>query len=1013
VSFDGSFLNRPLSRDFVWEVGVLSILVYLFFHPALSHPLSLAVALGGGLFLFLFRPIPIQSFSRLGISWFLFLLYLSLTSLGSLSPGLSWQSTAFLFLGTVLFLMASESSAQSKARLEGGGFFLALMAAGMGLYQIFFGYDQWAAEAPKLAGFDLRALYDAEKARRAFGPLATSGALAALLILFIPLGFIQWKNQSGSKKIIFFFSTGLLLAGLLATKSVGACLSLGSATILVLIYRRAWAWLAAAGGACLAAILLLLAARGFTHWEIGAFAARISLWRSAWSLFVAHPFFGCGTGTFDLAYQQSGMPLAQGARFAHNLALQVLVENGLVGLGLGVGALISILRRLKAPPRWEGWGIATGALAFFIFSFFDLPLQMPELVWIFALVLGRLELAPAKVFAGLKPSGLWIEMGLLGVLLISGFWPPFRPWDWALLAGAFWIAAAFERRGFDKIPLWIFGGGLFILGRALSSPSAVGALRFLEMAGLALVFVLVLGSRKDPAGFLKRFCVLGLAWALGLWIYSFQSPDMKDWKIFPNPKQVEIFLLPLIFLSVKSPWRAKGFWKSVLNPVSGLKPKFIFIFSAATLWLLRSFSSVLGFLAGSVYSMPRKYHRWVLAGGLLLMGAALVIRAVVFSGTDQGDTQWDRLSIWNSAVKVWAQEPLLGVGPGVFDGDYQRFKEPRISGVSRYQMDAEAVHNEPLDWLTAFGLVGFVFALLLLRRFWPRGSSSAKGAALTALGTASLFDFCFHTPLIVLQAAGLLAPEQKQKPSYSWPAGFLALGLTLGLFGAAAWVPSLMNQAQTFQAVGQFPQALQSLDTAVRLNAWDARVQGARADFLENLYLTTGDENWKNRSDESFYSGMNLERADGQWSEKNARRLSTRFEKNPTQDSLSSAGAAWVLARAASPTNAFVYFDEGLFFERVGQSAFPHDKLIWETRARMDFQKAAELEPNYASAWVNLGYCQKQNPATRSAARDSFKKALEVYGQWKDDGRMDPLEKQMVSLPPVMISALRKEVSTP
>ncbi len=1013
MSFDVLFLNRPLSRDFVWEAGALSFFVYLLFHPVLAHPLSAAVALGGGLFLFLFRPIPAQSLSRLGAPWFLFLLYLTLASSGSLSPGLSWQSTAFLFLGTALFLMASESSDQSKARLEGWGFFMALLAAGLGLYQIVFGYDQWAAEAPKLSGLDLRALYDAEKSRRAFGPLATSGGLAAFLILFIPWGFIQWKNQSGSKKIIFFFSTGLLLAGLLATKSVGACLSLGLAAALILLYRRAWGWLAGAGGVCLAAILWLVAARGWGHWEIGAFAARLSLWRSAWSLFMAHPFWGWGTGTFDGAYQQSGMPLARGARFAHNLALQVLVENGLAGFSLGVWALVSILRRLKAPPRWEGWGIVAGALAFFIFSFFDLPLQMPELIWIFALVLGRLELAPAKSFTVPKPSGFWIEMGLLGVLLVSGFWPPFRPWNWALLAGAFWIAAAFERRGLDKIPLWIFAGGLFILGRALTSPSALGAVRFLETAGLALVFILVLGSRKDPAVFLKRFCALGLVWALGLWVYSFQSPDMKDWKIFPNPKQVEIFLLPLLFLSMKSPPKVKGFWKPILNPVSDRWPKLVFIFSVATLWLLKSFSSIIGFLAGIVYSAPRKYRRWILTGGLLLMGIALLVRSFGFAGSDQGATQWDRLSIWNSAVKVWAQDPLVGVGPGTFDGDYQRFKAPRDSGISRYQMDAQAVHNEPLEWLTAFGLAGFVFAICLLRRFWPRDSSPAKGAALTALGTASLFDFCFHTPLIVLQAAGLLAPGQKQKVSYSWPAGLLALGLALGLFGAAAWAPFLMDQALTFEARGQFPQALESLDAAVRLNAWDARIQGARADFLENLYLSTGDENWENRSDESFDSAMDLEGSDGQWPEKNARRLSARFEKNETQDSLSRAVAAWGLARAALPTNAFVYFDEGLFFEQVGRSTKRSDQPVWATRAAMDFQKAAELEPNYASAWVNLGYCQKQNPATRAAARVAFKKALEIYGRWKDDDRMDPLEKQMVSLPPGSVPVLQKEVSAP
>ncbi|MGH7740038.1 MAG: hypothetical protein ACREL1_07815, partial [bacterium] len=99
------------------SAGLLAF--YLLFHPALAHPLSTATALGGGLFLFLWRPIRSESLFRLGSFWFLFLLYSFLNSFGSLSPGLSWQSAAFLFLGTVLFLMASDSSAESKARWEG------------------------------------------------------------------------------------------------------------------------------------------------------------------------------------------------------------------------------------------------------------------------------------------------------------------------------------------------------------------------------------------------------------------------------------------------------------------------------------------------------------------------------------------------------------------------------------------------------------------------------------------------------------------------------------------------------------------------------------------------------------------------------------------------------------------------------------------------------------------------------------------------------------------------------
>ena len=466
MSFAVSLLNRSLSRDLVWEFSALALSAYLLFHPALSHPLSLAVALGGGLFLFLWRPIGSDALAQLGPFWFLFLLCALLSGAGSLDPGLSWRSAAFLFLGTSLYRMARASTREAQSRLEMAGFLLALAAGVFGLWQVFSGFDQWAAQAASLTGLDVRALNDAEKSRRAFGPLVTSGSLAALLILFIPVGFIQWKIQSGTKKIFFLLASAILMAALWETKSVGAWLSLGLAVVFILFYRRVWGWLWASGLACLAAVVFILASRGWSHWEIGALGARLSLWRGAWDLFTIHPWLGWGAGNFDGAYQQSGLPLTQGARYAHDLPLQLLVEQGLVGLGLFTAALVSIIRRLKAPPLWEGWGVLTGAVAFFIFSLVDLPFQMPELIWILALLLGRLELSPASVPKLPEIPQSCLEIGLLVVLLISGFWPPFRPWNFALLAGALWLILGITGRTLEKIPLWVAAGGGFVkIGR--------------------------------------------------------------------------------------------------------------------------------------------------------------------------------------------------------------------------------------------------------------------------------------------------------------------------------------------------------------------------------------------------------------------------------------------------------------------------------------------------------------------------------------------------------------------
>ncbi|HET9869110.1 MAG TPA: hypothetical protein VFR02_01255, partial [bacterium] len=200
MSLAASFLNRPLSRDLLWEAGALGAGLFLLARPPLAHPQSFAFALGAGLFLLLWRTPGPGALGTLGPAGCCSLLYTLLASAWSLSPGLSWQSASFLFLGAALALMASSSSPEGKSRLELFGFLAALAAALWGLEQVLWGYDRWAAQAPRLSGLDLTALHDAERGRRAFGPLVTPGALAGLLILFIPWGFLQaWTRRGLSR----------------------------------------------------------------------------------------------------------------------------------------------------------------------------------------------------------------------------------------------------------------------------------------------------------------------------------------------------------------------------------------------------------------------------------------------------------------------------------------------------------------------------------------------------------------------------------------------------------------------------------------------------------------------------------------------------------------------------------------------------------------------------------------------------------------------------------------------
>jgi O-antigen ligase len=1008
-----SILSTPLSSETLWEISYLVIGTYLLWHPVLGYPQSLAVALGGGLLLFLFRPLSSDSLQTLGKTGFLFLAFLLASTIWSLSPGVTLQSTGLVYLGVILYLMARGNALMGQGRIETVGLLLAVLAAFMALYQWFFGFENLSQFLPQVAGQEQDILKAAIHNKRASGPLVTSGALAALLLLFIPLGFTLSKINSGFKRWFFGFLTLLLMAGLLATQSVGAFFSLTLSVLFVLLKRDSKKKTAMVMALGVIGVGILVLARGPHSWFLAAFQMRLALWKSAWTLFLNHPLLGTGLGTFGEAYQEAGMPLGTGALYTHNLILQVLAETGLVGLLLFLATLFSLAHRLRTPFRWEGWGAGTGVLAFLLFSLVDLPFQMPELVWFFALLAGRLELrlekktqihrqdaeTPRKTFFDFDSESFkhFIEWGLLIVFLITGFWPPFRPWNFCLLAGTLWILFAMFQQKYDQVPLWMAVGALFLAVRAFFSPSALGTVWFLEILGLLLVFFLVLPCLPKPRFFLKIFLCLGLAWALKAWWASFhysapgfnnwlhfQYSDVKDWVIFPNPKQVAIVMGLLILILPQKPW----------NLSKGL------LLSAAFLTIvrLRAFTGLAALFAGLAvrlfFFLKSRFRFWIVAGAV----GFLILGGVFLRSLDPSSTKWERFGIWNSALKVWERSPLLGVGPGAFAGYFHQVPFPKTSGVNRLLMDPQYAHNEFLDFLAAFGLVGLLFGGLFLRKAWRRVDNPVHQSAIGALGAASFFDFCLHTPLIALQGVGLLADSKTRKPSISHEAGFLALGLAAGLFASPVFSGVLKEQYEACRAQNRGPEALRCLETAERLNAWDARLAKQKAGFLEELFLDTKDPVWERKSDEATERVLDLEKADGQgWLEK-AEKLTARLAIVSAPEDVQKAEAAWDDARQSLPYNAFVDFEYGFFL--IGRN--DKDRALWE------FQKAVEKEPNFAEAWVNAGLLLKEKGDQRQS-RECFQTALGVYNQWKDADRIDPLEKQLVSLPPVTLEFLRKE----
>lgn len=129
----------------------------------------------------------------------------------------------------------------------------------------------------------------------------------------------------------------------------------------------------------------------------GAINIRWEIWMESLRLFLKRPLFGYGAGvhtTWEL-FRQHNLPVVH----THNLYLQLLVEGGLVALGifLCLGFCVASnglsLMRKNWKPRsfWLGYALIGFGVAFCVQGVFDYPLMTPKLVCHFMMMLALAE----------------------------------------------------------------------------------------------------------------------------------------------------------------------------------------------------------------------------------------------------------------------------------------------------------------------------------------------------------------------------------------------------------------------------------------------------------------------------------------------------------------------------------------------------------------------------------------------------------------------------------------------
>jgi len=269
----------------------------------------------------------------------------------SLVPEESVRAAARLVAAWILFQCVLGLGG-GHAALRRFGVMMSVNAAALALFSLL----QALTWHGKIYGLRASPVADAW---RTGGPFVGHNPLAASLNLGLGLALGIALSGRGPRRHGAWawaaYAAGLATVGLLASQSrSGLVGALGAAVILAVAFRRRG--IARAGAAV--AVVVALAALVFvvlgdsspyrrmaSIMDEAAYADRLEIWAAALRTWAAHPVFGTGLGSFAVATAPAfgndhGVVFAR----AENEYLDLLVEGGLLGLGLALAGLVSVFR---------------------------------------------------------------------------------------------------------------------------------------------------------------------------------------------------------------------------------------------------------------------------------------------------------------------------------------------------------------------------------------------------------------------------------------------------------------------------------------------------------------------------------------------------------------------------------------------------------------------------------------------------------------------------------------------
>lgn len=301
------------------------------------------------------------------------------------------------------------------------------------------------------------------------------------------------------------------------------------------------------------------------------------------------------------------------------------------------------------------------------------------------------------------------------------------------LAAASLIPASLSRLPVQSLVVWAQWVALLVLaGLAAAAVARVERRRlYTALSWLAILMGMLACAQ----------IALGWGGVTG-WVAPRLRPSVpyRSTGFFGNPNVfgavINLVMWPLLFAR---PEQRRGDPGRVLRPVAVLA-------LIVALLLTRSRAAFLGALFALVIWLCTKSRRRlpVIALAVVAFGTFLLLGGGVFGAEALAGATGTRWGIWRAALRLFAERPLIGQGPGTF-------AELAASPL----MQPDHAHNVILQFLAETGLIGTVPTIWFFFRLGSRmihhfvasadgesgGFVMGIGAALAAVTVQSLFDY--------------------------------------------------------------------------------------------------------------------------------------------------------------------------------------------------------------------------------------------------------------------------------